>query len=104
MGELKMDIKELVIEALRTVYDPEISINIYDLGLIYDISIKDNICRIEHTLTSMMCPFADEICRGIEDAVNSVEGIEEVDRELVFDPPFSIELVSEEIRMAMGWY
>jgi metal-sulfur cluster biosynthetic enzyme len=52
----------------------------------------------------MMCPFADEICEGIEEAVGGLNGVETVNRELVFDPPFSVEMVPEETRMLMGWY
>lgn len=92
-----------VIAALRQVFDPEISVNVFDLGLIYNIGIDDNHVHVQHTLTSMMCPFADQICQDITDAVNGVEGVETVERELVWDPAFSIEMVPEETRFALGW-
>ena len=98
-----MQLKDQVIEALRKVYDPEISINVYDLGLIYKIECLDSHCVVEHTLTSMMCPFADEICVNITEAVSSVDGIETVDRKLVFDPPFTMDSVPEETKILMGW-
>jgi metal-sulfur cluster biosynthetic enzyme len=98
-------LKEKVIEALRQVYDPEMpTTSIYDLGLIYELEVsEDGDVDIKHTLTSMFCPFADEICQSIEVAAGSVEGIKKVKRELVFDPPFSIEMVPEETRMVMGF-
>jgi len=96
--------EEKVIESLRTVFDPEISVNVYDLGLIYEIKIEGSHCNVKHTLTSMMCPFADEICQNIYDAVIAIDGIDTVNRELVFDPPFTIDSISEDIRMAMGMY
>ena len=97
-------LKKSVIAALQTVYDPEMeSINVYDLGLIYELEVSeagDVVCR--HTLTSMMCPFADQICQDITDAIKSVDGVSNVDRELVFDPPFSTDMVSEDSKMLMG--
>ncbi len=95
--------KELVIAALREVYDPEISINVYDLGLIYNLDVKDDHVHLQHTLTSMMCPFADQICNDIEQAVQSVQGVATVERELVWDPPFGLDMIPEETKFALGW-
>jgi metal-sulfur cluster biosynthetic enzyme len=94
---------EDVKEKLREVYDPEISINILDLGLIYEIDVQQSHVIIVHTLTSMMCPFAEQICSDIEGAVLSVNGVETIDRQLVFEPPFTMEMVPEETRFIMGW-
>jgi len=91
-------------EALRSVYDPEISINVQDLGLIYEVNIEDSTVEVVHTLTSMMCPFADEICENIYTTVAAIPGVERVNPRLVFDPPFGIEMVPDETRMLMGWY
>jgi len=91
-------------EALRSVYDPEVSINVQDLGLIYEVNIEGTTVEVVHTLTSMMCPFADEICENIYITVASLPGVTEVKPQLVFDPPFSIDMVPEETRMLMGWY
>jgi metal-sulfur cluster biosynthetic enzyme len=91
-------------EALKSVYDPEVSVSVEELGLIYEVVCTGTHVAIKHTLTSMMCPFADEICEGIEEAVGALAGVETVQRDLVFDPPFSIEMVPEETRMMMGWY
>jgi metal-sulfur cluster biosynthetic enzyme len=96
--------EEAVREALREVYDPEVSLSVQDLGLIYEVNCEDTHVHIKHTLTSMMCPFADEICEGIEEATAALDGVETVKRELVFDPPFGVEMVPEETRMLMGWY
>ena len=97
---------EKIIDQLREVYDPEIeSVNVYDLGLIYDIKLDDenNWVEITHTLTSAFCPFADEIVESIRQA-GLVPGVEHVEVVTVFDPPFSMEMVPEETRMMMGWF
>ncbi len=90
-------------DALREVHDPEISVNVFDLGLIYNIEVTGSHCAVEHTLTSMMCPFADQICNDIDVAVAGVDGAETVDRTLVFDPPFSMDMVPEDTKILMGW-
>ena len=95
--------KEQIIDQLKTVYDPEItSINIFDLGLVYDIDIKDKDVTITHTLTSMFCPMADEISASIKKAVMKVEGIGEVKVKLTHTPPFTKEMMSEEARFSLG--
>ena len=99
-----MQLRNQVILALKEVYDPEISINVYDLGLIYGIEVNDDHCEVTHTLTSMMCPFADQICQDIEDAITNSEGVTSVKRELVFTPPFSMDMVPEDTKIMLGWY
>ena len=95
--------KEDIITQLKTVYDPEItSINIFDLGLVYDIDIKNKDVTITHTLTSMFCPMADEISANIKKAVEKVEGIGNVKVKLTHTPPFTREMMSDEARMALG--
>jgi len=98
-----MQLKEQVIEALREVYDPEISINVYDLGLIYNLEVNNDHVYVQHTLTSMMCPFADQICQDIADAIKSVEGVTSCERKLVWDPPFGPDMIPEETKFALGW-
>ena len=95
---------DLIISNLREVFDPEISINIYDLGLIYDISIdqKELEVTITHTLTSAFCPFADEIVNNIQKA-GYVPEVVSVIVETTFDPPFTMDSVSEETKLMMGW-
>ena len=97
--------KQLIIENLKNVYDPEMDgINVYDLGLIYDISInaKDKWVKITHTLTSAFCPFADEMIANITKAgyVPEVLNVEVI---TTFDPPFTMDMVPEETKMLMGW-
>ena len=101
-----MSVEEQVIAELKCVYDPEMpSVNIYDLGLIYKLEVKeDGSVLCEHSLTSMMCPFAEQICKSITDAIESVEGVTSVERNLIFNPPFSMDMVSEEGKMLMGWF
>jgi metal-sulfur cluster biosynthetic enzyme len=95
--------EQQIIEQLKTVYDPEItSINIFDLGLVYDIDIKDKDVTITHTLTSMFCPMADEISANIKQAVKKVEGIGEVKVNLTHTPPFTKEMMSEDARLSLG--
>jgi metal-sulfur cluster biosynthetic enzyme len=95
--------EQQIIEQLKTVYDPEItSINIFDLGLVYDIDIKDKDVTITHTLTSMFCPMADEISANIKQAVKKVEGIGEVQVNLTHTPPFTKEMMSEDARLSLG--
>ena len=97
-------IKDKIIENLKQVYDPEISINIYDLGLIYDINIESlPKVTITHTLTSAFCPEADLIVSDIRGAVYGVGGVTNVEVITTFDPPFSMDKVPEETRMLMGW-
>jgi len=96
--------KDKIIANLKEVYDPEISINIYDLGLIYDIKIDEDESSVEitHTLTSAFCPFADDIVTSIKNA-GYVEGVSVVEVVTTFDPPFTMDSVSDETKMIMGW-
>jgi metal-sulfur cluster biosynthetic enzyme len=95
--------KEKIIDQLKTVYDPEItSINIFDLGLVYDIDIKNKDVTVTHTLTSMFCPMADAISESIRQAVMKVEGVGEVRVKLTHTPPFTKEMMSDEARFSLG--
>jgi metal-sulfur cluster biosynthetic enzyme len=98
--------KEEIIANLREVYDPEISINVYDLGLIYDISIdeKESSVNITATLTSAFCPFADQITEDMQKAGYTKDGnVLSVNVDITFDPPFTIDSVSDEAKLMMGW-
>ena len=96
-------IKDKIIENLKQVYDPEISINIYDLGLIYDINIESlPKVTITHTLTSAFCPEADLIVSDIRVAASQVEGVDDVDVITTFDQPFGPQMMSEEAKLALG--
>ena len=94
-----------IIAALKTVYDPEIPADIYELGLIYKIDIEDDrMVKIVMTLTAPGCPVAGEMPGWVENAVNTVEGISGVTVEMTFDPPWSADRMSEEAQVALGWY
>ena len=97
-------IKEEIIKQLQEVFDPEISINVYDLGLIYNIAFneEDKSVEITHTLTSAFCGFADVIAEDIRKA-GYVDGVETVTIVTTFDPPFTLDMVPEETKMVMGW-
>jgi FeS assembly SUF system protein len=92
-----------IIEQIRTVFDPEIPINVYDLGLIYDIQIDDEKnAHIMMTLTSPSCPVAGSLPGEVETAVQNTDGIGKVSLELTWDPPFTIEMMSEEAKLILG--
>jgi FeS assembly SUF system protein len=95
--------KDAVVEALRTVYDPEIPVNIYDIGLIYDIEVGDDgDARIVMTLTSPMCPVAESLPPEVESTVARVEGVRSVTVEVTWDPPWSEDLMSEAAKLELG--
>ena len=97
------DLLERIIAALRTVYDPEISTNIYDLGLIYAIdALEDSEIAIRMTLTSPGCPVAGILPGQVARAVEGVEGVSRCHVELVWDPPWSREMMSEEAQLELG--
>ncbi|KAJ0345731.1 hypothetical protein COL154_013933 [Colletotrichum chrysophilum] len=94
-----------IISALKTVYDPEIPADIYELGLIYKIDIEDDrMVRIDMTLTAPGCPVAGEMPGWVQSAVSAVEGVSDVDVNMVFDPPWTPDRMSEEAQVAVGWY
>lgn len=94
-----------IIAALKTVYDPEIPADIYELGLIYRVDIEDDrTVKIVMTLTAPGCPVAGEMPGWVENAVGAVEGVMGVDVEMTFDPPWSADRMSEEAQVALGWY
>jgi FeS assembly SUF system protein len=94
-----------IISALKTVYDPEIPADIYELGLVYRIDIEDDrSVKIDMTLTAPGCPVAGEMPGWVQDAVSAVEGVSTVDVNMVFDPPWTPERMSEEAQIAVGWY
>jgi FeS assembly SUF system protein len=96
-------LEERVIEAMRTVKDPEIPVNIYDLGLIYDLHIgEDGKVDVRMTLTAPACPVAGTLPGMVEDAIRGVENVTSASVELVWDPPWSVERMSEEARLELG--
>ncbi len=98
------DIKNAVIEVLKTVFDPEIPVNIYDLGLIYEVNVfPDNAVEVVMTLTSPNCPAAASMPAEVEQKSKAVEGVKDVTIELVFDPPWNQEMMSEEAKLELGF-
>jgi FeS assembly SUF system protein len=93
-----------VVRALRQVYDPEIPVNVYDLGLIYKIDVKDNMdIHVDMTLTAPNCPAADFIIEDIHQKLESIHGVGQVFVELVFEPEWTKEMMSEEARLDLGF-
>jgi len=95
---------EQVVEACRTVFDPEIPVNIYDLGLVYTIEISaENEVMIMMTLTAPGCPVAGEMPGWVSDAVESLPGVKMVDVSMTFDPPWGMDMMSDEARLELGF-
>ena len=94
-----------IVSALKTVYDPEIPADIYELGLIYKIDIEDDrTVKIKMTLTAPGCPVAGEMPGWVQNAVGAVEGVSDVEVDMTFDPPWTPDRMSEEAQVAVGWY
>jgi len=95
---------ETLVEACRTVYDPEIPVNIYDLGLVYTIEISaENEVEVTMTLTAPGCPVAGEMPGWLADAIGPVEGVKSVNVEITWDPPWGMEMMSDEARLELGF-
>ncbi len=102
MSELLL--RDQIEEALRTVHDPEIPVNIFELGLVYSIQVKDNNdVQITMTLTAPACPVAGEIILEVESKVKAIGGVGDVHVHLTFDPPWSREMMSDEAKLELGW-
>lgn len=100
----KQKIEEDIIEILKTVHDPEIPVNIYELGLIYKIGISDaGYAQITMTLTAPACPVAGEIIREVDEKVRTVADVSDVNVMLTFDPPWNREMMSEEAKLELGF-
>ncbi len=96
--------RDQVLEALKVVIDPEIGINIVDIGLVYDVAVDDGEVGVTFTLTSMGCPIGPMIEQQIQQAVSLLPGVESVRSEMVFRPPWSPEMMSEEAKAALGYF
>ena len=99
-----LQIEEQVLRMIKTVYDPEIPVNIYELGLIYRIEItEDAVCHIDMTLTAPNCPAADFLVEDVKQKVGSVEGISQVEVNIVFEPEWNKDMMSEEAKLELGF-
>jgi FeS assembly SUF system protein len=98
-----LEIEGKIVEALKTVYDPEIPVNVYDLGLIYEIDYtEEKEAKIEMTLTAPNCPMVDILMMDVENAVNALEEVEKTSINLVFEPQWDKSMLSEEARLELG--
>jgi len=97
-----MEIKNKIIEEIRKIYDPELPVNIYELGLIYDIQVVDKKAIIKMTLTTPNCPVAESLPKEVKEGAMQVEGIEYVDLELVWDPPWTKDMMSDAAKLELN--
>ena len=99
----KPEIEQKIVEALKTVFDPEIPVNIYDLGLIYKIELADNgDVEIDMTLTAPNCPMVDDLIEEVRAVIKAIDGVRAVSINLVFDPPWSKDMLSESALLDLG--
>lgn len=100
----QLKLKEDIVRAIKNVFDPEIPVDVYELGLIYEINIMPiNNVEIIMTLTSPSCPAAEQIPSEVEMNVKAVEGVNDVNIDLTFDPPYATEMMSEEAKLELGF-
>ncbi len=98
-------LKEKIIEQVKTVFDPEIPVDIYELGLIYSIDIDDGgLAKVKMTLTTPMCPVADSLPMEVQEKIIMVDGVNDVDLQVVFDPPWDKKMMSEEAQFALDMF
>ena len=97
-----MEIKEKIIAEIKKIYDPELPVNIYDLGLIYDVQVNEKKAKIKMTLTTPNCPVAESLPKEVKEGVMQVEGIDDVDLELVWDPPWNKDMMSEAAKLELN--
>ncbi|MBQ7495818.1 MAG: DUF59 domain-containing protein [Bacteroidaceae bacterium] len=100
----KIQIEERIIELLKTVYDPEIPVNVYDLGLIYRIELSDDLTQldVDMTMTAPTCPMADFMMEDVRQKLETIEGLKTVNVNLVFEPEWTQDMMSEEAKLELG--
>ena len=97
-----MDVKNKIIEEIRKIYDPELPVNIYELGLIYDIKVDGSKAEIKMTLTTPNCPVAESLPKEVKEGVMQVEEINDVDLQLVWDPPWTKDMMSDAAKLELN--
>lgn len=98
-------VKDAIVQVLKTVYDPEIPVDIYELGLIYEVDVRsENNVYVKMTLTSPMCPVAEILPPEVEEKVRGVPGVASVELELVWDPPWNPDMMSEAAKLELNFY
>ena len=101
---IRLDLEEKIVRMLKTVYDPEIPVNVYDLGLIYRIEVNEDLSvEIDMTMTAPNCPAADFIVEDVRQKVDSIESIKQTDINLVFEPEWNKDMMSEEAKLDLGF-
>ena len=99
---IAVDLKNKVIDEIKKIYDPEIPVNIYELGLIYDIEVIEKHVKIKMTLTTPNCPVAESLPKEVKDSVLEINGVEKVDLNLVWDPPWNKSMMSEAAKLELN--
>jgi|TARA_B100001996_G_scaffold334986_1_gene285421 FeS assembly SUF system protein len=97
-----MNLKDKVIAEIKKIYDPEIPVNIYELGLIYDISVKDKDISVKMTLTTPNCPVAESLPKEVKDSIMAIKEVGKVDLDLVWDPPWDKSMMSEAAKLELN--
>ena len=97
-----MELKEKIIDEIKKIYDPELPVNIYELGLIYDVQVNEKKAKIKMTLTTPNCPVAESLPQEVKEKVSSINLVNEVEIEMTFEPPWSKDLMSEEAKLELG--
>ena len=99
------DLKENILDAIRMIYDPEIPVNIYELGLIYDLEVDaEGMVKVQMTLTTPACPVAESLPLQVQEKILAVDGVSDVDLQLVWSPPWSKERMSESARLVLDMF
>ena len=105
MDDQNQILYDKIVAAIKECYDPEIPVNIYDLGLIYELNVsEEGLANVVMTLTSPMCPVAESLPLEVQERVRAVEGVKEVDLQVVFDPPWEKDMMSEEAKFMLDMY
>ena len=97
-----MDLKEKVIAEIKKIYDPEIPVNIYELGLIYDITVNNSEVKVKMTLTTPNCPVAESLPKEVKDSIMQLEEVDKVDLDLVWEPPWDKSMMSEAAKLELN--
>ena len=97
-----MDLKEKVINEIKKIYDPEIPVNIYELGLIYDVSIIEKNVKVKMTLTTPNCPVAESLPKEVKESIMDIDGVDKVDLDLVWEPPWDKSMMSDAAKLELN--
>tara|TARA_B100001996_G_scaffold325285_1_gene271163 strand:+ start:137 stop:445 length:309 start_codon:yes stop_codon:yes gene_type:complete len=99
---INMELKEKVIKEIKKIYDPEIPVNIYELGLIYDVTVKEKNVSVKMTLTTPNCPVAESLPKEVKDSIMEIEEVKNVELDLVWDPPWDKSMMSESAKLELN--